>query len=251
MMLGAERSGRVSRRRVHAGLAVGLAAVLALAAGCDSPTIPGREAPYDFRLQDFMSGDSWVLRWEKGQTIRVYVADGEDQEATALLEGAFREGAETWNRAVLFGEFRLEQADRVEDAHVVLMWSTATSPVDVRDCPPTLDGNRAVTAFCVSDHGEQPVCSAPTRRLCPYPLLPHGAGPSQVRMVVAVSMTMTDEPARLRRLVAHELGHVIGIATHSRNRADIMFAGVEVDTLSVADRATVHVLSHTPPDIVP
>ncbi|HLU25186.1 MAG TPA: hypothetical protein VKZ58_05725 [Longimicrobiales bacterium] len=251
-MPGARSNGRAVCRKARAGLVAGLtAAALVVAAACDSPTIPGREAPYDFRLDDFLSDASWVLRWEKGKTIRVHVVGGEAGEAARLLEDAFRAGAEQWNRAMLFGEFRLAEAARVEDADVVLMWSNVQPPVDTRACPASLDGSRAVTAFCLSDHGSQPVCSAPTRRLCPYPLLPVGTGMSQVKMVVVVSATMAAEPERLKRLVAHELGHVIGIATHSPDRSDIMFAGVEADTLSVADRATAQVLYHTPADIVP
>jgi len=85
-------------------------------------------------------------------------------------------------------------------------------------------------------------------RLRPFTV---GGQPSSVRMVVSVQGSEATDPAGLKRVVLHELGHVLGIGRHSPNMDDVMEAHAPVDRLSAADRATIQVLYHVEPDIVP
>lgn len=229
-------SGRSGRAGAGGVVLVALAGLLA---GCDSPTIPGREVAYDFR---FLTDPPAVLRWPTGSTIRVWVEGGPDPARASALEAAFRAGAVAWAGAVLYGEYRFVEAPRVEEADVVLYWSDVVPPVLTEACPGEL-GGRALTWSCPSQ--------TEPGRLYRFPLRSPAGGRSDVRMLVRVLATEASDPARLRRLVLHELGHVLGIGQHSPSAGDVMWAGAAADRLSAADRATVQVLYHTPPDLVP
>ena len=146
------------------------------------------------------------------------------------------------NAAVLFGEYRLARAARPSEAHAVLAWSDVALPVVTGSCPPLLTG-RAVTTFC-ADAGDP-------GRMATFPLLDDEV-PSPVRMVVLVRASEAGDAERVRRLVAHELGHVIGIGAHSADPLDLMFGGtLETAVPSAADRATVRRLYRTDPDLRP
>jgi hypothetical protein len=211
--------------------------------GCEAPTVPGHGAAeiYEFRLQTTPLS---VLRWPAGTTISVYVAGGAGPRA-AVLENAFVRGAAVWNARALYGEYRLERVTSLMDADVVLLWSDETAPVETSHCPPQV--SRAVTTFCLT--APQPSQA----RLQPFPLLPpHHEVASRVRMLVTVLGSEAQQADRVERLVAHELGHVLGIAQHSLDARDLMYGG-DVPRLepSRRDAATVHVLYHTRADIHP
>lgn len=216
----------------------GLPLVLALAlAACDAPTVPASAGAYPFALQT-PSGDL-VMHWAAGATVRIYVAPGGSEAAS--LGSALSAGAAAWNAAALFGEYRLEPVGRPGDADAVLAGSDAPLPVDVGSCAPSLDG-LAVTTFCLTPDG---------RSLQTFPLTAGNAGPSHVVFVVTVLASLAADPASARRVVAHELGHVLGLARHSTSAADLMFRTPAVERPSAADAATVQLLYHTPAAVVP
>ena len=218
------------RRRLPLLLALALAA-------CDAPTVPAPVGAYPFALQT-PSGDL-VMRWAPGSTVRVYVVPGGG--AGANLSRALSAAVPTWNATALLGEFRLEAAARPADADAVLAGSDTPLPVDIGSCPPTLDG-LAVTTFCLT---------ADQRSLQTFPLTGGNAGPSHVVFVVTVLPSVASDPATAQRVVAHELGHVLGIARHSTSAADLMFATPVVERPSAADAATAQQLYHTPATVVP
>lgn len=213
--------------------------VLAVAlAACESPTVPSRDLAYDFRVMT-ADGERVVVRWPAGSAIRVYLAPSGDASRDASLVSAFGHGAVAWNDAALYGEYQLERASSPDRADVVVGWSDVELPVDTGGCPPG-GGGRAVTTFCNSRD---------RRRLDVFPL--RGGG-GEVRMVVVVSGFEAGSPEAVRRLVAHELGHVIGIGTHSTDLDDLMAGGaLRTDTPTEADRQTAQVLYHTAADILP
>ena len=213
-----------------------LALVLGGLAACDSPTIPAETQAYDFT---FATDPPIVLRWPVGATIRVYVSGGQEPERAALLRAAFREAAAQWEEAVLFREFRFAEAARVEEADVVVFWSGEPIPVDTAGCPPEGGSARALTWSCPDDHGG---------RLRPFPV---NGEPTRVRMMVYLNRGEAGDPAAVRRLMLHELGHVLGIGRHSPNVDDVMAAHAPADRLTAADRATIQVLYHVAPDMVP
>lgn len=215
--------------------------LVAVAAACDPPTIPGRDATdvYDFTLP---SQPPAVLRWPSGARVRVWVEPAAVAARTALLEAAFRDGAAAWNELAVFAEYGLVRARDLREADVVLMWSDVLPPVDTRDCRPSI--TQAVTTFCVDNLGE----AAP--RLRPFPLSSSETG--NVKMLVTVLASEAADPEAVHRLVAHELGHVLGIGRHSPERDDLMYrTDPVVARPSPRDAATVQLLYHVRPHVVP
>jgi len=218
-----------------------LIAAAAMTTACESATVPARDIAslYDFRLVT-PAADSLVLRWPVGSTIRVYVNRGTDMDRFNSLRSAFTSAAEAWQSAALYGEFRLTEVNSPENADAVLSWSGDLLPVTVSDCPP--GGSRAYTTFCLDDSGEH---------LRPFPLV-DSERTGTIRFLLTVRSTEGGVQSRVNALVAHELGHLLGIAQHSRVQTDLMYADqITHAAPNVRDRATVQVLYHTAPDITP
>lgn len=211
--------------------------------GCDPVTVPPREPHevFDFRL--ISDQDSLVLRWPNGSQIRVLLQPAGDAALDSLLEQGFSHAVRAWEAVGLYGDYRFARARIVEDADVILTWTGVSLPVVVSDCPP--GGSNAFTTFCLTPEGD---------RLRPFPFLP-GSGTgmiSRVRFLVSIRPGSTVTPERVRALVTHELGHVLGLAQHSPIQTDIMFTDPGLrETPNARDRASVIVLYQTPPDITP
>lgn len=56
---------------------------------------------------------------------------------------------------------------------------------------------------------------------------------------------------KMRASAAHEFGHALGIANHSRNPADLMSLYYGYGVVSANDAATMRYLYHLPPDLIP
>jgi predicted Zn-dependent protease len=206
-----------------------------LLAACESATVPPQLNVYDFRL---ITPTPKVMRWPTGSTVRVFVVADADATASGWLRAAVQHAVSIWNDGVLYNEVELTIADAIEQADVVVKYSASTAPVDASSCPPA--GGLAFTTFCLNSTGEQ---------------LQHFAvngSASSVRFLVTVRSDVASGETIVRRLVTHELGHVLGIAQHSPNQSDLMYGNtVTRDDLSTVDRATLQVLYHTRPDITP
>jgi hypothetical protein len=217
--------------------------ILTLAA-CDGPTLPPRASSdvFDFRLQ---SDSLYVFHWPNGHNIRVYVNPGNDASATALLATAFERGAAAWNAHALFGEYHLSRAESLAEADVVLRLSSDLAPVNTENCPPAF--SNAVTTFCIDDLSVRPLHLASY-----HPLPPADTTAANVKMIVTILSSQSSIEGRMDRLVVHELGHVLGIGQHSPDPSDLMAVGVPAITApGRRDIATVQVLYHTMPDILP
>lgn len=214
-----------------------LGALLALNA-CDPVTIPERSTGevYDFRL--IAGSEALVMRWPNGSHVRVHVLPVGDSARDALLADAFAVGSAHWQQSSVFLNFRMYPTSSPEAADVLLTWSDATLPVNTAECVPA--GQRAYTTFCLSVSGD---------RLEPFPLL--NGKPSMVRFIVTVRSIAGNTRDQVYALVAHELGHVLGIAQHSTNTDDLMYSNPLHDSPSARDRATIQILYQTRPDIVP
>ena len=223
-------------KRVHAALLMA-----ALCAACDSATIPQRDPieVFDFRLPD--GGDSLVVRWPLGSQIRVFVQPMGDAVLDEGLRAAFHRGADAWHDAALFGEFRLIEVDWVEEADAILTYSNVPLPVNVSDCLPA--GGRGFTTFCLTDDRQH---------LEVFPLEDGATGEGHVRYILSIRATEAASQTTLDALVAHEIGHLLGIGQHSPNPADLMWRDALLRTVPNArDRATIQLLYHTVPNITP
>jgi hypothetical protein len=218
-----------------------LQACALLLTGCDSLTIPGRldADVYDFELQ---TNPPAILRWPSGTVVRVFVATGGGDTRDRLLLESFARGAAGWNALARFGEFHLARTADASNADVVLTWSDVPV-VDAADCPPAV--TRGVTTFCLEGLAGDPP------RLRTFPLLPPATS-SRVKMLVTLLATEAAVPDRARRIVAHELGHVLGLTQHSPNQLDLMWrTDPSAERPSVRDAATLQVLYHLRPDVLP
>jgi hypothetical protein len=179
---------------MRSAIAAIAATTLTLAAGCDSPLVPGRfnADVYDFALP---STPPAILRWPVGKTIRVFIGTGAGAEHDRLLQESFTAGALAWNALAWFAEFRVTAASATHAADVVLAWSESIDDiVDTSSCQPAF--TRAVTTFCVDGLGTD------TAHLRTFPPAQTNAT-SEVKMVVTLLESEALQPDRARRFVAH------------------------------------------------
>ena len=219
---------RMGLRVLSASFALGLAA-------CDAPTIPARGGVYPFELQD--ATVDRVLHWPLGSVVHIAVAPG--GSALNNISSAVDTGMAAWNAVALYGEYELRRVDSVAAADVVIVGSDAPLPVDVSACPPSGAG-LALTTFCLTTDRSR-------LEVFPQP----GGAPGHVTMLLTVLASTAADATTARRLIAHELGHVLGIAQHSPKAGDLMASPPLTDRPQAADVATVLALYHTPATVEP
>lgn len=210
----------------------------ALATGCDSATIPALPAPYDFRLAVYGTDGRARLRtfhWDRGAVVPVYVVD--EPPDAGDLRRALERAARAWRSAAVFGEVRLRETTDLGEARAVLRWHDAAG---VLSTPMTCVGpvtGAASTLGCLND---------PRDALRMWPR--RDGEPS--RVIYRVVIRRTDDQELLDRLVIHEMGHVLGILSHSPDPSDIMWAGPDLPPAPTArDRSTLRSLYMTPVDL--
>lgn len=230
---------RSRNRMQRVALVAALSAVQVVCGGLTAPDRAGERArPYDYALRTRQ-----VVHWPVGSSIRVW-ADPGDGPRAGMLADALAGAARGWNRAATRGEYRIAPVGRVAQADVVVTWSDAAWPVDAARCPARADGS-AVTAFCASRREPG--------RLTAFPAVADARSPrGGVRMLVVVRATLAADPSHTERVLAHELGHVLGIGAHSSDPADLMWGGrLRTAAPSPADRATVRALYRARADLRP
>jgi predicted Zn-dependent protease len=203
-----------------------LGAALALCAAlvaCDAPTVPAEGAAYD---PTALTG--FVYHWGPGRSIAVYV-DPTAEPASADLRSAVSQAMSAWRRATFLGEVQFTLVDAPADADVIVRHSAAPRRVGTAGCQPSDVGAGGYTFFCVENDTPQIL-----------PLLEGPAG--RVKMDIAIDRTAVDDDAQFRAVVAHELGHVLGIGAHSSTADDLMFPSPRRLDPSVRDAQTLRSL---------
>lgn len=274
------RSDRTAGALLASATLLTLAAVLAVVATAWALAgrRPARDAAYAFALT---RAPRRVMHWPAASPVRVFLAGG-DGAAARRLERAFLAAAADWERALgggllrtmaavddsaavantsaglgppvgrgtmhsgpgtAAGPIRFRATPRVTDAHVVIAWAGGRLPIETAICEP-IQVRSAVTTFCANEEWTG---------LRPFPLRSPNAGePSRVRMLVTVQRHAAPTLLRTRQLLAHELGHVLGIAHHSSHPQDLMWGGLlQAVRPTAADVATARALYGARADLTP
>ncbi|MBC7789099.1 MAG: hypothetical protein H7Z74_04050 [Anaerolineae bacterium] len=216
------------------------ALVLVLCASCELPTVPSESPAYEPSLfVDFQT--RLIYHWPLGRTISIYtgIAGG---SADDDLRAAILSAAAGWNRAVYYREFDIRLVNSPLDADVIFHLDVAPPIVDTNSCEGILLGAGGVTYFCV-DEGLTAILS--------LPLAGSSSAQSRVKFDVTISSDPLQVPTRERffGIVAHEMGHVLGIASHSSDSADLMFTAPSISQPSARDARTLRWLLHQPSDL--
>jgi predicted Zn-dependent protease len=206
-----------------------VAALLAALAAqaCDSPTMTVADRGYPpTGLVPF------TYHWAPGQEIRIFVDETAEPEGVDL-EAAVRDGIAAWEATALLGEVRMRIVGNPGEADVIVHHAGAPPLVsfDPEICSPN-DLGAGRTFFCVTE--ELVAQNLP---------LNDGSG-GRVMMDVRFNSAVLEDLGFFPGVVAHELGHVLGIGAHSSSTDDLMFGTPRRSGPSAADAATLrHVLS--------
>lgn len=216
---------RVLRACLVARWALGALALVGLG-GCEAPTYARPEAAYDVTA---LSGGQ-RYRWAAGSRVRVWV-EGPAVAGPADLPRAVRAALAAWNAVPEFAEVVLATAGSLAEAQVVVLDHRTPLPVTPAPACPY-----------------QPRSAAGYTYLCPGPgraqRLPLASGaPGATSVVIGVDLPRFPTQAALDAVVAHELGHALGIGGHSDRAEDLMFGAPVVTAPSARDvRALRHLL---------
>jgi len=203
----------------------GLAVTAAILAGaCAEIVYPTRVDFYDWRL--VVGIDSLTFNWPEGHTVRVWVEDTLDLPAHTAA------GIQTWKNQFLYGEF---------DATIVSDSSTADVLVGVSIPRAGIQAVR-LGASATGCEGET---SFP-------PLAPDNSIVLPFHVQIITKLLDVNAPqahACYEIVIAHELGHTMGLFKHSPDSLDLMYTIPDVAQPSARDRNTVQQLYHVDPDL--
>ena len=203
-------AGQPARRVILAAL---------IAAACDSPTVIRPDFAYD---PTALTG-GLLYRWSTGARVRVFV---EPMGAGSVdLASAVQRAVSAWNAVPQAREFTLDVVTNRDVADVIVYDRSLPQPVVTGSCPFNPSGAAGYTYFC-------PINGRAER------LRPLASTVLTTAIVIRVDMTTTATQAALDALVAHEVGHAVGIGGHSPQSTDVMYTRPTVRTPTDRDRNT-------------
>lgn len=195
--------------------------IVALALGCGDILTPSRTPRY---LSD-LAGE--VFHWPADRLPVRYFAD-----TRGTMPALVRIGLRDWEAQFLYGEFSGVLVTDSTAADVIVTWQDSVPPDVPPDTAGALNACDGVTSFVIDS------TNAMTE-------------PIRVQLRVRLGFTAPQIAACMRRVAAHELGHTLGILTHSPATTDLMYGTPAIATPTNRDRNTVQVLYHTTSTIAP
>ncbi len=210
---------------------VAAAALVALACGdIGSPT---RNDFYEWRLIVPTAGgpDTVSFHWTQDRLpVRIWVSADEAPDLPAHVQHAI----DTWELAYLYGEYRAEIVSDSNAADVIVRGVPAPLKAEARI-------NRLHSALA-------PECGGATD-LDIDPDLTELTLPMRVYVDPRVGLDTPGLVTCLSLTTIHELGHTLGIFTHSEDPGDIMYTDPQVEQPSERDLGTAEVIYHLLPTI--
>ena len=205
-----------------------LAALIGLS--CADIAAPGRSDVYEWRFITSTgpgTNDTLTFHWPRSMVpVKIWAQD------TLDLPAHVAHGIDVWKAAFLYREF---------DA--VLVSDSSAADVIVRADSPAKAAAMARLQLSLAPEceGGTDIVPLPGSRTIQYPvrvfLLPRfDAATPGVSECLALTAT-------------HELGHAIGIFTHTSVATDMMFVDPVVSELSARDRGTIERAYHVPPNV--
>jgi hypothetical protein len=202
-------------------LTIGCVLGVAGAGACGEITPPSRTPRY---LTDVGAG---VFHWPFDRLpVRYYV------DPRGTMAASIGAGLRAWELQFFYGEFRATFVTDSASADVIVLWADSVPPDVPPDTAGALGACSGVTTFLIDSTD---TIMAPVR----------------VQLSVNSGYTAAQVAACMRRVAAHELGHTLGIFTHSPAAGDLMYAPPSVERPTARDRAAVEVLYHSTPTIGP
>lgn len=218
----------MSRRLRASALCAALAAV-----ACGDIGAPIRDDLYEWRLFIPFGGAVDTVHFHWGQDdlpVRVWVAEDEIADLPALTQRAL----DAWEDVFLYGEFRGELVSDSNIAHVIVRGIPAPSKV-------VESGVRLSSALAPECGGATDLELSDDLGVLTLPIrvyLDRQAAPDAPGLAACLALTSI-----------HELGHALGILSHSPNPTDIMYIDPQVELPSEFDRETAEALYHIPPTV--
>lgn len=194
---------------------------IALLLGCGEPLSPSRTPRY---LAD-LAGETF--HWPADRLPVRYFTDGR-----GAMPALVRNGLQVWERQFLYGEFRGVLVADSNRADVIVRWQDSVPPDVAPDTAGALGACDGITSFVVDSTHVM-------------------TGPERVLLRVRAGFTPPQIAACMRRVATHELGHTLGILSHSPATTDLMFGTPATATPTIRDRNTAQVVYHTPSTIAP
>lgn len=199
--------------------------------GCGDIGAPTRADYYNPFLV-LTPGDTTSFHWPQDSLpVRIWVQD--TLNLPEHLEAALAE----WNAVFLYHEFRATTTDDSVTAHVI-----------VRGGFPDAEGGILLATAPECEGSTDMLLDSDNRTL---------TLPMRVYLNGRFSPDLATTQRCFGLVMKHELGHVLGILTHSQcqgadNRChnDIMFGDPTVEALSARDRNAAEVLYHSPSNVV-
>lgn len=207
-----------------------LLALALVVVACNLPDDPTHLGAYPFDSNGDGTGD--IFHWPGGRLpVRFWVDPRGNMGA--LVQNAI----DVWQDQFMYGEFTGVLVSDSAHADVQFIWSGSVPPTVSPDPGPPVKACGGLTqndSIGQVDHRIK------------------GALHSSIDVLTGVSATPGQVEACVRRTVIHEMGHDLGILNDDApDSSDIMYFTPLVPMPSPADRATMQLLYHTLPTLLP